>query len=1614
MAQVVCQVLAHPGRITFRWSEGERCFEPYYLEGDAVQLFWKAARDVRAALGPLAQREAAAALDLARAGHRLYEWIFPEHSSFGELTGEIRNWLSSLSDKGKLHHLEITGDTVGLIPWQAIYDQVPEEAAFQRGGDASWRPFWGNRYALGATHRFNPLRGVGPLIQPEILLAVDADVQNRLTDDEQDELEHFTLQHSLTILRDPEQLASALKTSAPDVLILLCASDRSGLKLGGSSLWVDRLRDWLGGSASAQTPWNNLLVMLHSCGEAGDGWSSQRDQLQRLRLAGLITPDQPVTPSLAVRCLLDFADGWLSKGDIAGLALQNVRSSLSPAGLVYGGYLPPQLQATLQESSASENKTEASSATEELPLPADPYHPLVPLDREERALLVGRDHDIAGFCEVIDTPGLRLALLHGRPGVGKASLLRAGVIPCLVDEAHGYLPLRDRSEKDTSIESEKDYPIVALRAGNDLLAQLAPALAVFASRPYLFSTPTGRKVSIDLKTILAKSISASPSSTAITTKPTDAAQIQPEGQHVSTPGAAPRTTGVSPERIYSYLSQDREALARLLLALSEQLPAEPLLVVEQAEELFSLSKTAADVQYRQRALAMLQVLAEATGHAKVILSLTTAYFGRLVARLHAQGETRSLVGNYLLAALNADQLTEVLLRPTQEEPPAYCSESPAQKYAFRFEGELPRQIAREAIQAVNDGKEESLPLVHAVGALLHQQLANRQNKIITAGDLKRIGVVGALGKYVDQLVAALVRPTEKKHLWQILESMSTRQADGLLTRIVLADQELAQRWRGATPMQQIIATASAPGVGLLDERAAVTDRGEQVLVSLGHDVLAPVIEQRQQLAERKQVGRARIADTLWVCIPIMILMALGTYTLFMRPYFAAEEKLAKTELAVERFVKQQEEELKQQKKDLQLVFYPAQMALAQQAWQQGDWLRLQQTLTGLQADARTLDSFEWRYLWQQAQGSRWTLGGHQSPITTVAVSKDGQVLLSAGEDDSVRMWNVAKGQGVSIKLPDEALGLPALTNPDGSVHAAALAPGGKRCALAGAAGAIRVWDLTFDKDMKSVSLKQRHKFSTGDKGLRALVFAGDDVLVAVNYLSEVLSWDMAKGEEKQVPNEHKAEVTHLIATEDGKTMATADSDGKVILWQRDGFKKLYTLDAKAPITGLAFAPDGGMLAALVAEANSSGGSVRFWETASGKEGPKALKLPNAGLAVAFGADEKTVWTAGKDRIISAWDVAGGKLQRQLRGHTGWVTSLAVDRAGKNLISGAYDAQVKVWDLTPLPDAITGHDGAVTSVSFSPDSKLLATGGADGVVKLWDMKTRTEKHALKGHDGPVRSVALARVKDKEKDRLFVASGSDGSDSKPGKVLLWEIEGDKPPKEAKEFKGHKASIHCVALMSDAKFLAGAGADGTVRLWDPADGKEKFNYQKHKGAVRAVTFYPKIPIPVVASGGDEGHVHIWFGEDGSSFLSQFNELPAAELESFAAKLQVEGAITSLVFLPYNAKHLAAGSSNGVVGLWDLNRAKQVATLFGHSGAVAAVAGNKDGHTLFSGGQDGTLRLWNVHLGAGVFALRDHSGPIHGVAISPDQRTLASVGADGKIRFYEAAPWPAENATE
>lgn len=259
--------------------------------------------------------------------------------------------------------------------------------------------------------------------------------------------------------------------------------------------------------------------------------------------------------------------------------------------------------------------------------------------------------------------------------------------------------------------------------------------------------------------------------------------------------------------------------------------------------------------------------------------------------------------------------------------------------------------------------------------------------------------------------------------------------------------------------------------------------------------------------------------------------------------------------------------------------------------------------------------------------------GHTQRINAITLSTDGKSLFTAGQDCSVRVWDVERGAELRKHAPDSAGRLR-----DVSYESLALSPDGTRLAV----GTLRNGVLFLDpKTLKPLD-KPSMKFGTepGESRPVSLAFSGNGRLVSRTASHLIQVWDLETGKE----------VTKFTAS--GGDFETSK---------------------------LAVSPDGKL---VVSPLGSVANSLGVWDAETGKL-LEQVPLQDVRLhlsAVVFSPDGKLVMTGDPTGTVWVIDLEKKEARHVFKGHRGPVLCLAVSPDGKTLSSGGADTTVLVWKL----------------------------------------------------------------------------------------------------------------------------------------------------------------------------------------------------------------------------------------------------------------------------------------------------------------------------------------------
>lgn len=484
------------------------------------------------------------------------------------------------------------------------------------------------------------------------------------------------------------------------------------------------------------------------------------------------------------------------------------------------------------------------------------------------------------------------------------------------------------------------------------------------------------------------------------------------------------------------------------------------------------------------------------------------------------------------------------------------------------------------------------------------------------------------------------------------------------------------------------------------------------------------------------------------------------------------------------------------------------------------------------------------------------LDEHHGVVSGIAFEPpDGEVLVSAGRDRTIRRWNLKTGADKVFYRGDSAIYCLAVA-PDGAI------------AVGTVDGGLRSWSadgkLRFERRSVHRALVRGVVF-TPDGNL--LVSAGDDGAVrftdartgapatAVGRSSRGSSCTDDCGPATELTG-HVQGATAVAISPDGGTLATGAGDGMIRLWSRQGLapRTVWTHHRTA-LTSVALRSDD------LAATGGQDGSIELTSLRGGGGPPPAIGSHKDEVwALAFSPDRRFLASSGGKLAVHVWALdalapGNGRLRATLQlensRHEVWIWSAAFSPDSRLLATSDEKGVVQLVDVAKN-EYLHRLEAkrSVLSLAFDRRGKglELATGGKDGEIGIWDPKANKLLQTLSGHQGPVNALEFSHGG----DRLASASGD-------GTVRIWRRNRDGGWRGEPELilrEPEDVGVRAVAFSGDDRRLASGNLYGKIRVWDTSTGERRFELSGHTGAVLGLKFEDGWLI----SGGAEGTLQRW----------------------------------------------------------------------------------------------------------------------------------------------------------
>jgi WD40 repeat protein/serine/threonine protein kinase len=701
------------------------------------------------------------------------------------------------------------------------------------------------------------------------------------------------------------------------------------------------------------------------------------------------------------------------------------------------------------------------------------------------------------------------------------------------------------------------------------------------------------------------------------------------------------------------------------------------------------------------------------------------------------------------------------------------------------------------------------------------------------------------------------------------------------------------------------------------------------------------------------------------------------------------------------------------------------------------------------------------------------LAGHDGPVRSVAFSPNGKLALSGGEDNTIRVWDLATGESVK-----------ALRGHGSSVRSCVFSPDGQLVLSGGDDESVRVWNV---QGYQEVRVLHATVFSGHEDAVLSARFSRDGKHIVTASRDRTASlWNAETGQPlRRFQEGHEFLVSGAVFYPDGRHLATGAGDNSVRVWDLTAGTQTAMMTPTGRIGTLAVSPDGKWLAS-----GSIGSAIKLWNAATGEAlgsltghdaeisalrfSPRGNQLasgdsrghvrlwklepqaaaPNGGRwefdrelighnasinAMRYTPDGQRLLTASGDHTCAQWDLASGEELRQLvLKHDEWVSSLDVSPDGKFAITTCDDGAARLWQLADAkPIAIAkSASRPFNSVGFSPDGdSAVLSSSEDKAVRLWNLSPAISGAAADA----ARAGSTELVLDFNKSggevwaAMFAPDGQHVLTIGGNDAELWNLGTRRP---VIRYSPHGA-VASAAVSPDGKFVATGSWDHSAKIWDIATGHALRKLEGgHAGYINSVEFSPDGKELLTAS--DDGTGRLWDVASGKPTGVVFKGHTARILSATFSPdglrvLTVSGDKTARLWergtgqqigepfvghkwailcggFSQDGKRIVTGSQDKTAIVWDVDSRNKLMTLEGHTASVTSVAFSPDGSRAVTGSQDNSAKLWDAATGKEILSLPGHTQEVTSVSFSPDGRNLLTSSRDGTAIIWLASEWRGE----
>lgn len=593
-----------------------------------------------------------------------------------------------------------------------------------------------------------------------------------------------------------------------------------------------------------------------------------------------------------------------------------------------------------------------------------------------------------------------------------------------------------------------------------------------------------------------------------------------------------------------------------------------------------------------------------------------------------------------------------------------------------------------------------------------------------------------------------------------------------------------------------------------------------------------------------------------------------------------------------------------------------------------------------------------------------------------SLSKNG-LLVTISNEDHVAITNIHSGDRIGEELPVED-----------TITSVEISPDGNHVVACSRNAMIIIYERVTEESGYTVKKKISKAHGGGTPVIVCKIDPTSSLLATGGAEGGVKVWDLRGGYVTHSFTGHGGVISALAFHVEGNNwkLASGSEDCKIRIWDLVKSKSNAILDGGhvSVIRGLEFNEDGTYLLSAGRDK-----VVNIWE---GKTLKKTIPVLESIEVVGYHHHDDVIYTAGEQGLVKLWDVKSGEMIVSSGDHKETNNNtdddddnsmiIQIMRDDDDIMYAVYADQTITGfkaslDNITIDRRIAGtHGEIVDCVCLNDDQRLiLATNSSPALRIVSKAQNMVAYDVLMGHTDIVLSI------DRSQDGRWIASAG-----KDQTVRLWDL--NTSSSSTMVFRGHVGSVGAVAIPKNTatpKWLLTGSADLTIKRWNLKTGTADYTKKAHEKDINALDISSDGKL--FASASQDRTIKIWDSETG---------------EVVGILRGHRRGVWAVKFSPYDRNVIISGAGDKTVRMWSLKDMSCSRTFEGHSNSVLKVGFLPNNRQIVSAAGDGLVKIWDTKSGELNTTLDNHEDKVWSLTIDPTSGEIISAGGDSVITIW------------